>query len=104
MTVDEMREAFLDQLDGLANYWATIPNPACGSGETEAQARVRGLAFSVLVMLDGGSLGVPAFDLVPAPHLEDAEFHRDEGGDWWTPEVINDCQLHEEWCARGRKK
>jgi hypothetical protein len=37
MTVEEMREAFLDQLEALANYWATIRNPACISGEFDVQ-------------------------------------------------------------------
>jgi len=121
MTIEEMREAFLDQLETYVNYWTTIPNPMGVSGETEAQARVRGLAFSFLVMLDGGTLDLsafnlvpvmldggtldlPAFNLVPDPHPDDEEFHREEGENWWVPQVINDCQLHDEWCARGRRK
>lgn len=92
-TAEEMRNAFLQQIAGLARYWASLPN------KTKAEA-VDGVVFSILVLLDGGSGGMPAHNVIPAPHPEDKDFHISEGENWVPAGVvINECQLHELWCA-----
>lgn len=97
-TVEEMRELFLDQLDALREYWLNERRAP------SSKEKLEGFMHSVLVMLDGGSLAVPAFDVVPSPHPDDEHYHRAQNKNWWTPEVINDCQLHDEWNARRRNK
>jgi hypothetical protein len=89
-TAEEMRALFLSHVQATVGHWAPISGP--GGARTAAE----GVAFSILVALDGGAGGLPAFDLVPSPHPDDEAWHRREGENWW-PEgvVINECQLHE---------
>ena len=104
MTVEEMREKFLDQCRAIADFWASVDLRSKPANETEAQYRLNGLLFSLFVILDGGSADLPAFDLTPSPHPSDEEYHRDEGENWWAAKAINaDCQLHELLAARERK-
>jgi hypothetical protein len=54
------------------------------------------LAFSILVMIDGGSCGICGFDLIPHFHPDDPEYLKNEGENWYPTCVINDeVQLHE---------
>lgn len=105
-TVDEMRQKVLHQLDVITRHWATtdLTRPefrASVAAKGETLYRLEGLVFSMLVMLDGGTLDIPAIDLVPSPATGDAEFLREEGENWWPSDtVINDCQLHELWSRR----
>lgn len=88
---EDLRNAFLHQLADAAYYWATLPD------KTPLE-RCSGLAFSVLVMIDGCSMGLPAFDLVARPHPDDKAFHKAEGSDWIEDgTVITDTMLHELW-------
>lgn len=88
-TVEEMRDAFLGTLRAYARYWGSLVDQTIDE-------RLDGLAFSFLNMLDGTSMSLPAFDLVPHPHPDDEAFLRDEGLNWWTTEPINgDVMLHE---------
>lgn len=91
-----------DHLDGIARYWARVQ---LDPGRDSVQDRLDGLLFSILVTLDGGSGGMPSFDLVPSTHEDDESYHRENGENWWPADtVINECQLHEVWSARNRKK
>ena len=96
-TVDEMREKFLDHLIRLKDYWLNEARTPDTAGKMD------GMLFSFLVMFDGGNLMMPAFDITPSVHPDDIEYHKTEGENWWAQEVINDCQLHEEYCARNKK-
>lgn len=87
-TAEEAREKFINHLKCIARYWANLPD------QTPLE-RTEGMLFSVLVTLDGGSGGMPAFDLIPCPHPEDKEFCISEGENYYDRIVINDCQLHE---------
>lgn len=87
-TAEEVREQFLSHLRNLARYWADLPN------KTPLE-RTEGMLFSVLTTIDGGTLAVPAMDLIPLPHPEDKEYFISEGENYYEPVVINDCQLHE---------
>lgn len=93
LTAEEMREKFLATLRGYVAYWSIA------SVHTDTlEGRLNGLAFSFLNMLDGTSVALPAFNLVPQPHPDDAEFLRGEGENWWVSEPINDeVMLHELW-------
>jgi hypothetical protein len=61
---------------------------------------VSGTVFSILSMIDGATLDLPAFDLACAPHDEDREYHISEGANYFEAgQVINYTQLHEEFSA-----
>lgn len=88
---EDLRDAFLRVLAGYAHYWATLPD------KTPLE-RCNGLAFSILVMIDGGSMSLPAFDLIARPHPDDIFYHQVEGSDWIEEgTVISDGGLHEVW-------
>lgn len=88
-TVEEARRHVLDHIHGMVQYWATLPDQT-------AYERCEGLAFSILVMFDGCAAGVPAMDIVLAPHPDDAAYHIEHGERWYQRGMmINDCHLHE---------
>jgi len=87
-TKEEVREQLIRHLLMLARYWRDTKVEG-------GQDRFEGLIHSILATLDGCSTGIPAFDLVPAPHPDDKEFHISNGENWYEPEVINDhTSLH----------
>lgn len=94
MTVEEMRDAFMQQIVAMGEFWATATNISILGEETEAKARCRGLIHSILVIFDGGSI-LPAFDIIPSPHPDDKAYCIENDEKYWVEEVINDTQLHE---------
>jgi hypothetical protein len=97
-TVEEMRAMFLDHIRSIKNYWLNE------SRTPDVEDKMDGLIHSILVTFDGCSGAMPAFDIIPAPHPDDAAYHQGLGENWWAKEVINDCQLHDEWHAAKRKQ
>jgi hypothetical protein len=97
LTAEEMRERFLRHVRTTVEHWGGDALTPMRPSERDAYRRVaEGVAFSIMVALDGGSGGLPAFDLVPSPHPDDEAFHRGEGENWWPAGVvINECQLHD---------
>lgn len=100
-TLEEVRDAFLDQVWVLINWWETegrVPDV----GE-----KLQGLAHSILVLIDGGG-ALPPFVLAPDPHPDDREFWKELGEDWYpeTPEVATDIggSLHEFFHQRPAAK
>jgi hypothetical protein len=88
-TVEQVRAEFMNQIRGAAEYWS-LPQ------ELSAKERCDGLAFSILVIIDGGTLPLPGMDLVLRPHSEDKAYCQGRGEDWYEDGmVINVCQLHE---------
>jgi hypothetical protein len=87
-TPEEVREIFLSQVRTMCKYWAELPDKT-------PRERCDGLAFSILSTIDGASLDIPAFDMIPCPHPEDKQYCIENGLDWYEPVVMNDCQLHE---------
>jgi hypothetical protein len=93
---EDLRDEFLLTLAGYAHYWATLPDKT-------ALERCNGFAFSVLAMLDGCNMGLPAFDLVARPHPDDKALLQAEGRDWIEDgTVITDTMLHEFWSRYER--
>jgi len=78
LTPEELRETFMDTCRGLADFWA---DPA-HSPDRDWPDRVRGLLHSVLVIFDGDSVALPAFDIVARPHPADKAFCQEEGENW----------------------
>lgn len=84
-TEEELREALLDHLVALANYWSRARRPpeVPGPEDLGARERILGFAHSLLTTLCGRSGGFPcSLDLVTSPHPDDEEFYRSEGEDW----------------------
>lgn len=92
LTADEMRASVLGHLRVMVDYWDGLDKPS--------REKLGGLVHSILVMLDGGSVGLPAFDVVPAPHPDDKQYCQDEDTNWWPDDVsLHDGghMLHELW-------
>lgn len=89
-TKEEAREQFLGHVKQLVQYWESE------TGYTHTKDKLSGLAFSMLVLIDGRS-SMPAMDIVMRPHHEDKQYHIDNGDDYFEDgTVINDdSMLHE---------
>lgn len=91
-TAEEVRDKLLAHVRAMVAYWDTVTT---NEGPMTQRERLDGLAFSILVMLDGDTMDLPAFDLYPAPHPEDKAFHQQEGENWFDPECPVSYALHE---------
>jgi hypothetical protein len=85
MTVEEMRDEFMNTLRGYIDYW----RGEMQAGRTSPEGAISGVVHSVLAVLSGQAAALPSFDLVPAPHEEDEAYQRENGENWWVPEDIN---------------
>jgi hypothetical protein len=74
-TTDEVRRMFVQNIKNRVNYWAD------SKGNTEKE-KLSGLAFSILVMLDGGS-DLPQFHVVAAPHPDDKNYDIENGDNYF---------------------
>lgn len=68
-TEEEVREKFLKTIWGYIGYWER-ENRALTSKD-----KMEGLAHSILSMLDGSNIDLPAWILAPLPHKSDKLFH-----------------------------
>ncbi len=75
-TEDEIRGKFLRQCWDYIDYWEKQP------GKTKREA-MEGLVFSLLVILDGGTMNLPGFVVAPNPHETDKAYLRDRGENWY---------------------
>lgn len=109
MTQAEMRHIFVETLRRDARYWATVQGRS-------VEDKLLGLGFSFLVMLDGATDGLPAFEIVPVPHESNEAYHRENGTNWWpapfgaTRKIVESfgihggTMLHDLFSARRREK
>jgi hypothetical protein len=87
-TAKEVRKEFLQNIHDCSEYWASL-------SDKTIQERCDGLAFSILVMIDGESMDFPAMNISLAPHPKDKEFFKNKGENWYEADmIINDCELH----------
>lgn len=95
-TDDEVEDMLLQQIRATAKYWAELPDVDAATGrEHDNLSRCEGVAFSILAILDGTGVALPAFILKPDPHPEDKEFHREQGENWFDPDTEIRTMLHE---------
>lgn len=74
-TQEQIKYEVLAHVRMMVHYW----------DEQEGRSvkeKLEGLAFSILVMIDGES-ALPAFILAPDPHPDDKQFHIDEEEDYY---------------------
>lgn len=76
-TRDEVREKFLKTVASYVKYWENE------SRAVTTREKLEGLAFGILVILDGGCPNVPGFLVVPDPHEEDKDYLIGEGEDYF---------------------
>ena len=63
--VDKAREEFLEHVHVMIDYWMNLDSEGTPQGETELKWKMEGLAFSMLVALDGGAGGLPGYEVKP---------------------------------------
>lgn len=80
-TAEEMRTQFLEQVWAYVEYWSKI------EGHDKRQA-VEGVAFSILVILDGESAMLPGFMVLPAVGAD--EVYTGPDGNYFPAIVRND--------------
>lgn len=96
-TPEEVRQQLYSAMRGLCQYWAGVPG-------CSVQEQMEGLCFSILNIIDGGSLLLPAMDIHLSPHESDPEYYREQGERWYEPQMlINNCAMHEEWATSETK-
>lgn len=72
-TPDEVREKFLKMIWGYVGYWENE------SRAETSQAKLEGLAHSLLALIDGSNCSMPAFILAPLPHVTDKKYNQEDG-------------------------
>jgi hypothetical protein len=72
-----MRDAFLRHVWTMIDYWDREKRA------DTTREKMEGLAFSILVAIDGGAGDLPGHALVPLPHKEDKAFCKSEGENWY---------------------
>lgn len=97
-TKEEVREEFLRKVKTIVKFWATckIPEPM----RDTIEERCDGVAFSILNIFDGTSMGLPAIDLALCPHEDDKAYYIERDENWYEPGMIinDDVHLHHEYC------
>lgn len=89
-TKEESVDFIMNHIATLAQYWASLD-------KTKLEI-VNGVVFSILAMLDGASVELPAVNLSFDPHCDDKDYHIERDENWFDTNVINDdVQLHEIW-------
>jgi hypothetical protein len=79
-TVDEMREEFLSHVRTLIKYWDEVDGP---DSPKTTKDRLAGLAFSILVTLDGGAADIPGYLIIPNSSEEDKGWYKQQGEDYY---------------------
>lgn len=95
-TEDECRQKLLAYVWEMVEYWENETR------RPDTHGKLTGLAFSLLVMLDGGS-GLPGWTVAPSPHPDDEAFHKERGENWWPTGVDVAGSLHELFYPVGRQ-
>ena len=95
-TDDEIADMIVEYCKGMAHYWANLPDVDDVTGRRKTiEDRCSGVAFSILAMLDGSTMELPAMTLKPDPHPDDKEFLAKEGWNWFDPDTEVREMLHE---------
>lgn len=91
LTKEEIQEAVLTHIRAMAHYWDRQPLPS--------DEKLDGLAFSILVMLDGRA-SLPAFAVVPLPDPSDKAYHIENDENWYPDGCDIAGDLHDKYYQR----
>jgi hypothetical protein len=104
-TEDEIVGLLIGNIRATVRYWATLPDTDKATGRLlTVEGRCEGVAFSILSLLDGASLNMPAFDLIARPHPDDRQTHEAEGENWFEPGSVVSVSLHDHFFHRPTTK
>lgn len=73
LTVEEARTKLLTTLSGYVDYWLDEARVQT------AEEKMEGMVFSMLCVLDGGTVDMPGFLLIPNVSSQDASHHANLG-------------------------
>lgn len=92
-TTDEVREKFLLYARLVVEEWAR--------SDRSPYDIARGAIFSLLAALDGEAADLPAFNVLPAPHDDDAGYHASRGERYYPSGIAHDIAggLHERFAS-----
>jgi hypothetical protein len=82
-TPEQVRQEFLEMIHFNIRYWSSH------SLEKSVEDRLKGLAFSILVAIDGNHAGLPAFILAPNPDSTDKSHHIKMNEDYFPEQITN---------------
>jgi len=93
ITREEARYLFMKHIADTVHYWDKE------SRAESAREKLEGLAFSILVTIDGGSSGLPAYSLSPLSRsADDIRYAKENGFDYYPKKPMDigaDQALHE---------
>lgn len=89
-TQKEIREKFLKDM------WARLEYCLKEDGMKTPQHKLEVFMHSTLAMLDGAAIDLPGFQLIPNPHPDDKDYHKERGENWFPDNVDIGGALHEE--------
>jgi hypothetical protein len=72
---DEIAAELIENIRELISFWE--------STENSSLEKLNGLAFSILVALDGCSDNIPSFIIAPSPHPEDKQYNIERGNNYY---------------------
>ncbi len=76
-TEEEVRAKLLQHIHRICEYWEMEPEVPL------VLDKLRGVAFSILTILDGQDAGFPAFIVAPDPPEDDSLYHWERGENWY---------------------
>lgn len=83
VTKEELRSRILERIKDLVTYWHNEER------QPDIYEKLDSLAFSILNIFDGNTPDIPAIDMYPVLHKDNDIIYEYD--------VINECQLHEEY-------
>ena len=88
-TAEEGRDIILKTIANYVDYWDNVTR------RQTSREKLEGLAFSIMVILDGGAGMLPGFIVRPNPCESDKDWNIKHGQNYWDSETdIAGC-LHE---------
>lgn len=91
-------DEFLSSIQNSVDYWASLKD------KTERE-KLKGLAFSILCLIDGVHGMFPALDIVVRSHPDDKQYAIDNALDYWPDGlVLNENVMLHDLLAKGAKE
>lgn len=85
--IKEIKKEFVNYIHELVEYWNN-------NEKKTVKEKLNGLAFSILVLLDGESANFPQFIVVPAPHKDDKQYHIEQNEDYYPDNDIDNINAN----------
>lgn len=80
-TETEVQQDLIEHIWGLIRYWER------DNGAKSSRDKLEGLAHSILATLDGCSIELPGFAIIPNPHPDDKEYYIENGENWYPDNI-----------------